>query len=155
MVRISGTCTFQEARNRPTARIFALCDTGGRRLTPVSLPDHQFIQGVDSTKEGRQIRLRITTLAPRLNRVVLGIYLPVGFDLNEDYRLQVTFDDNSRRILHPAVPHGEGKRFALLAIAVPTPHGWNVGRMDPPELFGSKAELNVAHPFAEWWLRSA
>ncbi len=154
MVFVARTCSFQERRSRPAARVFVLCDFGETQLKPISLPGHRSVNGIISWREGRQLILRLNVLSTELRRILVGLYLPIGNDFNEeDFRLQLTFDDGSNRTMHPAIENGAGKRYALLATVVRSSTQWNANRFDPPKLFASKNDLSQAHPVPTWWLQ--
>ncbi len=152
MVYVSGTFTFQEARGKD-AHIFALCDLGTDVFEPVSAPSHQNVHGVESTLKGRQIRIRSAVLPEGFRRAFIGIYLPTAHSLtDEDYRLQLAYQDGATRTLHPKIENAHpGDRFAVVAILTPSNGEWNAGRLNPPRVFKEKYDLGSGFSVPKWW----
>jgi len=157
MVYVTGTFTFQEARGKVLAHIFALCDIGTGVYEPISQMGHQRVRGVDVQKDGSQLRVRSTLLAPNFKGALIGLYVTGVQSLtSDDYVLRLTFEDRSSRVLHPPIENAHhGDRFAVLARLSPLKGEWNVSRLDPPAIFRDKHALSGAYPVPMWWRQHA
>jgi hypothetical protein len=151
MTLMAGHCNFTEVDGN--ARVFALCELkGSTTLVPVSMPGETSVRGIRSSDEGRRLLVQVGRLHRTLTRVYIGMSVPRNHDLMDvQLALRLTFDAGNHTDLPLARRGVRGNRYAIMAIMTVSGIEWNIGRMQPAELFTDRITLSELHSVPSWW----